>query len=183
MNKINIWPFGEHKTITSMVGDRTYTLNGEEVTDFHKGWDISLPVGSKLWTPEAGVITTGYADDLGHFAVLRGELYRWNFWHLASEPFTIEKPPAGWFFAYSGNSGQSTGPHCHIQMTKAGEPSKTFTDPLHVFTPEILDSLVYPIDEAPIILDYGNGSNEEIFNKLNAAKALIEDVKELVAKR
>jgi murein DD-endopeptidase MepM/ murein hydrolase activator NlpD len=121
---------------------------GELVKDFHKGWDIGLPEGSRIELPEPAQLVDGFDKAFGNFVVAKGEAYRWNFWHLQTPTRLVEAHeyffPKGTILGHSGNSGMSTAPHCHMQIAKLGDPSGSYIDPFEVFTDEVIDSLEFP---------------------------------------
>jgi murein DD-endopeptidase MepM/ murein hydrolase activator NlpD len=145
MKKINFWPFGEHRRVTSVVGEREFMYKGELVKDFHKGWDIGLPEGSGFRSPEAAKTIAGWDKAFGDYLVLHGQIYRWNFWHLSKIRFlsgaSVDK---GILLGGTGNSGMSTAPHCHMQIAFANLDTSTYIDPFEVFTDEILETLEFP---------------------------------------
>lgn len=148
MNKISVWPFGDHRRITSVVGPRTYMYKGEEVSDFHKGWDVGLEEGIEFRSPENGNKYYGWDKAFGNYVVLKGQFYRWNFWHLQnSSMYEFESGDTSkeGYLGRTGNSGTSTAPHCHMQIALAGSASGEYVDPFEVFTQEIIDSLAFPV--------------------------------------
>jgi hypothetical protein len=202
MNKIDFWPFGEHKRITSVVGDREFMYKGRLVEDFHKGWDIGLPVGSFLMAPETGKRKIGEDKSFGHFVVLHGKFFRWNFWHLETHAIGLNPFNLGNILAHTGNSGMSTAPHCHMQITKQGDPPSSFIDPFEVFTDEVLATLEFPPGTIRKVADvsqlpppkiqfeysetdsYSNliGRVDDLLNDITNVRDQAETIKELLGK-
>jgi murein DD-endopeptidase MepM/ murein hydrolase activator NlpD len=144
MKKIDFWPFGEHRRVTSVVGEREFMYKGDLVKDFHKGWDIGLPSRSMVESPEDGIVKGGFDKAFGNWGVLLGSVYRWNFWHLYQPPIWNDKNLRGMIISSTGNSGMSTAPHCHMQIAPADSKPGEYIDPFEVFTDEILETLEFP---------------------------------------
>lgn len=94
----------------------------------HKGIDIAMPEGTPLSAVHDGVVVNvGHDDKLGEFVKLKLDNDEYVLYgHLsdvkAREFDVVEK---GDLIALSGNTGNSTGPHLHLQYMKDGVP----TDP------------------------------------------------------
>ncbi len=106
--------------LTSGVGWRLDPFgSGRQV--YHKGYDISVPVGSPVYPVEEGTVFfagpygaygnlvaidhgNGYVTYYGHNSVLRAQVG--------------ERVHTGTVIALSGNTGRSTGPHVHYELRK-----------------------------------------------------------------
>lgn len=85
-------------------------------TPKHLGVDIMCPEGEELVAPEDGVATKVVGKEIGNAIYFQGQkLHR--FLHL-SEYVKTGKVKEGELMAYTGNTGLSTGPHCHVDISK-----------------------------------------------------------------
>lgn len=99
----------------------------------HMGIDIAMHKGDTVRTPLAGVVETiGFdADGYGHYVIVRhGDGLETRYGHL-EEPWVVKGQQLLKFqpLAPSGNSGNSTGPHLHLETRYMGVP----VDPRTVF--------------------------------------------------
>lgn len=133
-NSLNFtYPVPSQKKITCDYGDAGYSG--------HTGVDYSCPTGSRIVAVESGIViisTDLYNDkgdyrSYGRYIVImhdkknaRGEyvytLYAHNSQRVVSEGTHVEK---GQLIAYSGSTGNSTGPHCHFEVRT---PSASYDD-------------------------------------------------------
>lgn len=117
------WPVPGYYTITSTFGPRN--LLG---MSFHHGMDIACPVGTPVYACESGVvIASTYSYSLGNYIMIdHGSglttIYGHNTSLVVATGTSVSK---GDLIAYSGNTGQSTGPHCHIGVRLNG----SYVDP------------------------------------------------------
>lgn len=110
-------------TFTSGYGYR-HSPGGIGSTN-HKGVDIAVPVGTPLRSMQAGTVTAvGYFGGLG----MRVEIDFGNgvstvYGHMSG--FAVspgQKVAAGQLVGFSGNTGNSTGPHLHVEVHINGTP-------------------------------------------------------------
>ena len=115
---------------TSPYGPRTYTLNGQKVSDFHRGIDFGgVNVrGKPILTPAGGLVTSsgmdtsGYGNyvgvtiDTGHKLVG----YTLVFAHLDTRVTKGAEVRRGDSIGKLGNTGKSNGPHLHFQINRPG---------------------------------------------------------------
>jgi len=91
----------------------------------HTGIDIGLNVGSSVKAADGGVVTySGYSSSYGRYIIIdhgsnMTTLYAHNSSLLVSKGEKIFK---GQLIAYSGNTGNSTGPHLHFEVRINGVP-------------------------------------------------------------
>lgn len=103
--------------ISSNYGWRIHPITG--VKTFHDGVDIAVPTGTALYSPVKGkVISSAYSDSAGNMITIENETgWQITFMHMDSRTVqageTIEQ---GQRVGYSGNTGNSTGPHLHIRV-------------------------------------------------------------------
>ncbi|MCL1844655.1 MAG: M23 family metallopeptidase [Defluviitaleaceae bacterium] len=113
--------------ISSPSGNRINPVTGRH--EFHDGIDIAVPVGTPILAPKAGEVTaSAFCPGYGNFMRLaHADGYTTFFAHLYRAAATVgEIVPQGARIAYSGNTGQSTGPHLHFSIFLDGQ----FVDPL-----------------------------------------------------
>lgn len=115
------WPVSTGGIVTSPFGPRWGTV--------HQGYDIACPEGTPIVAGEAGVVTISqYSSSAGNFiAINHGDgvatVYMHNSQLLVSVGETVTR---GQVIALSGNTGNSTGPHCHFAVQING----TYVDPV-----------------------------------------------------
>ena len=103
----------EHRRVTQAYGVRN---DRYPKTGHHIGTDYATPVGTELVAPADGILTySGYGQALGFYAHYRfnGKLMRLGHLHKRAKLGSYRK---GEVIAVSGNSGDSTGPHLHIDI-------------------------------------------------------------------
>ncbi|PZS11707.1 MAG: hypothetical protein DLM55_01030 [Acidimicrobiales bacterium] len=88
-------------------------------TEFHYGLDIAGPIGSPIHAAAAGkVIFSGVQRGYGYLVIIQHEggvvtYYGHNSVLIAHEGDEVQ---AGDVISLRGNTGQSTGPHCHFEV-------------------------------------------------------------------
>lgn len=103
--------------ISSNYGWRIHPITKDR--KFHDGVDIAVPTGTSLYSAVSGTVTKSYYSDSGGNMVTVQTDSGWTvtFMHMDSrtvmEGQRIEK---GQHVGYSGNTGNSTGPHLHLQV-------------------------------------------------------------------
>jgi len=117
-------PFGETNWlpyVTSYYGYRVHPVSGAK--DYHKGADIAMPEGTEVLAGQDGTVTfAGSNGDYGLVVVIdNGEGLVSKYAHcstlLVSAGQTVK---AGDPIARVGNTGNSTGPHLHLEIIKDG---------------------------------------------------------------
>lgn len=113
INKLSIVPIIQHEIhICSGFGYRD--------TAFHKGIDIAVPVGTPIYSPTDGQLSTGYDERSGIIArVYTDKDIKFKFFHL-SDTTNSRYVQKGELIGYSGNTGLSTGPHIHFEILFQG---------------------------------------------------------------
>ena len=116
-----IWPV--YDMVTDWFGWRTHPVTG--VWHLHDGIDINAPTGTPVAAVASGTVTTagwlggyGYAVKVDH-----GDGIMTMYAHLSE----VAVSPGEWvdtgdIIGYSGNTGNSTGPHLHFTVLVWGEP-------------------------------------------------------------
>lgn len=102
-----------HGPITSPFGQRG--------TTFHNGIDIGMPIGTPIYSPADGVVSSVYTNSIGgnQLTITHANGYTTGYAHLSR--FAVQNKQTvkrGQLIAYSGNTGQTTGPHLHFVVRK-----------------------------------------------------------------
>ncbi|MDQ7031511.1 MAG: M23 family metallopeptidase [Desulfonauticus sp.] len=117
----SIWP--AQGWVSSGFGYRISPFTGQR--EFHKGLDISGPVGTPIIAPANGeVIFVGHNGGYGLSIVINhGNGITTRYAHLQKSLVKKgDKVKRGEIIAYMGNSGRSTGPHLHYEVRINGLP-------------------------------------------------------------
>ena len=115
-----VWPACGQYYITSTFGPRWGTI--------HRGLDIGAPTGTQIVAGADGtVVAAQFNDSMGYYVLIdHGEGVQTYYMHnsvlVAKTGDTVK---AGQLIAYSGSTGDSTGPHCHFGVKING----TFVNP------------------------------------------------------
>ena len=102
---------------------------------FHKGIDISTPVGTPIVAPADGIVAAkARKGGYGNFLIIKHKFgYTTRYGHL--QRFNVKKGQLikrGDVIAYVGSSGKSTGPHLHYEVSRNGQAE----NPLHYIIEE-----------------------------------------------
>lgn len=109
--------------ITSPFGYRVHPIFGIEIS--HAGIDIGVPEGTPVQAADGGtVIESGWISGYGYTIIIdHGNgiqtLYAHNSSLIAGSGQSVSK---GEVVAYSGQTGNVTGPHCHFEVRINGSP-------------------------------------------------------------
>ena len=118
-------PFGDTNWlpyVSSYYGYRVHPTTGAK--NYHKGVDIAMPAGTEILAGQDGTVTfAGNSGDYGLVVVLDdGEGLVSKYAHcsvlLVSAGQMVQ---AGDVIAKVGNTGNSTGPHLHLEIIKDGQ--------------------------------------------------------------
>ncbi len=117
-----------------------------KTTRFHAGLDFTAPQGTPIYATANGVVKT--AGNLGngygnHVIINHGYGYETLYGHMYRVKCKPgQKVKRGEIIGYVGNTGKSTGPHCHYEVHKNKRP----IDPVYFFyndlTPEQFDRIL-----------------------------------------
>ena len=108
------------KKISSNFGERVHPITKER--KFHNGVDIAVPTGTSLYSAVNGtVIDSHYSTSAGNMITIQTETgWKVTFMHMDSRVISQgEKVKQGQLVGYSGNTGNSTGPHLHLEVKNA----------------------------------------------------------------
>jgi len=116
------WPIAIKHRVTSNWGQRIHPVMKKKM--FHNGVDLAVPIGTPLYSAQAGeVVVIGSDDRSGKYVVIEhGHGVRTAYCHLSKIPVKKgKKLKKGELFAESGNTGRSTGPHLHFIVRISGD--------------------------------------------------------------
>lgn len=114
------WPCSG--TISCEYGYRYCPFHGYEL---HSGIDIAVPTGTNIKAAASGTVMQAYYNSsYGNMILINHgggiyTLYAHNSSLLVSAGTKVSK---GQVIAKSGSTGNSTGPHCHFEVRKNGQP-------------------------------------------------------------
>lgn len=114
-----------YEYVTSKYGNRTYTLNGKQVSDFHLGIDlISAKYGTDYIIAFAdGVVSyAGYNGSYGNVVYIdHGNGYQTRYAHQKYLNVKVgDYVSKGDVLGYMGTTGNSTGAHVHFEVRLNG---------------------------------------------------------------
>ncbi len=105
--------------VSSNYGYRVY--NGK---NNHKGVDISVPAGTDIRSGHNGVVKeSAYSSSYGYYVVIDGEKgLQSKYAHCSTLLVSVgQEVKKGDIIAKSGNTGDSTGAHLHLEILKDGK--------------------------------------------------------------
>lgn len=108
--------------VTSSYGYRVHPMSGDK--DLHRGIDIAAPEGTPILAVQDGyVVSAGDAGGYGLCLVIQGEGgYQSRYAHCSFLAVSAgQEVRQGDVVAYVGNTGDSTGPHLHLEAVHNGE--------------------------------------------------------------
>lgn len=116
-----IWPIPGQHGISSHFGYRA------RYGRFHYGTDVMAPRGTKVVAMANGVVTfasSGWNDGYGTVVMVdHGNGYQTRYAHLSGLNCRMgQAVSSGQVIGYSGNSGNSTGPHLQFEIRMNGTP-------------------------------------------------------------
>jgi hypothetical protein len=117
-----------------------------KITKFHAGLDFTAPQGTPIYATADGVVKEANfnAGGFGNQVIINhGYGYETLYGHLYKiKAKRGKRVKRGEVIGYVGNTGKSTGPHCHYEVHKSGQP----VDPVYFFyndlSPEQYDLLL-----------------------------------------
>ncbi|MFC4778767.1 M23 family metallopeptidase [Paenibacillus sp. GCM10023252] len=116
-----IWPADSRK-VTSLFGIRKDPFNGKDT--FHSGLDLGGSIGEPVYATADGVVSLSDEDDThGNYIMINhGRGVRTRYLHLHTRAVEDgDKVKKGQPIGELGNTGRSTGPHLHYEVSVNGE--------------------------------------------------------------
>ena len=130
--------------ISSYYGYRTSPTSGE--VEMHNGLDIAMPEGTQILAVQDGTVqAAAYSSSYGNYIILENnDGYKTLYAHCRSLQVSAgQEVKTGDVIATVGNTGNSTGPHLHIEFSYQGEMYNPYfylsngTAPVYGDVPEI----------------------------------------------
>jgi murein DD-endopeptidase MepM/ murein hydrolase activator NlpD len=115
------WPI--RGVVNSEFGRRVSLWTG--APEYHSGLDIAAGIGTPVKAPAPGVVVfSGTMPDYGTTLVLdHGSEIKTLYGHLQKiQVLPGQKVERGQQIALSGNTGRTSGPHLHYEITVQGQP-------------------------------------------------------------
>ena len=117
-----------------------------KITKFHAGLDFAATQGTPIYATADGTVKEASYDAGGygnHVVINHGYGYETLYGHMVRiKARTGQKIKRGEVIGWVGSTGKSTGPHCHYEVHKSGQP----VDPVYFFyndlTPEQYDQVL-----------------------------------------
>ena len=117
-----------------------------KITKFHAGLDFAATQGTPIYATADGVVKEASYDAGGygnHVVLNHGYSYETLYGHMVRIKVHIgQQIKRGEVIGWVGSTGKSTGPHCHYEVHKGGQP----VDPVYFFyndlTPEQYDQVL-----------------------------------------
>lgn len=116
--------------IASGFGMRIHPIYG--IVKMHNGLDFTAPQGTPIYATGDGVVTTaGFGNGTGnHVIINHGYGYETEYMHMVRiKAVEGQRVKRGEVIGWVGNTGASTGPHCHYEVHINGTP----VDPVYFF--------------------------------------------------
>ncbi len=116
--------------IASGFGMRIHPIYG--IAKMHNGLDFTAPQGTPIYATGDGQITTaGMGTGTGnHVIINHGYGYETEYMHMVKiKARQGQRVKRGEIIGWVGNTGASTGPHCHYEVHVNGNP----VDPVYFF--------------------------------------------------
>ena len=117
-----------------------------KITKFHAGLDFAATQGTPIYATADGVVKEASYDAGGygnHVVLNHGFSYETLYGHMVRIKVHVgQQIKRGEVIGWVGSTGKSTGPHCHYEVHKGGQP----VDPVYFFynylTPEQYDQVL-----------------------------------------
>ena len=118
----DIYPVNKESRLTSGYGYRKDPFTGKRA--FHGGIDLAVPENTEVVSCGSGkIVKAGHNRTNGNFIIIdHGNKYKSYYGHLSQ--LLVKKDDEvkkGQIIGLSGNTGMSTGPHLHFQITLDGK--------------------------------------------------------------
>lgn len=111
-----LYPIANPK-ITSAFGSRKHPVTG--VVSFHNGIDLAAAVGTAVAAPADGLVHSIYSNTEGgnQMTIKHDNGFTTGYAHLSRYAVKAgDRVKSSQLVAYTGNTGQTTGPHLHFTL-------------------------------------------------------------------
>jgi len=108
--------------VSSYYGYRKHPIDGE--IKIHNGLDIALPEGTEIKAGLDGTVTTSeFNDSYGNYVIIKNsDGYELRYAHMLERSVSVGNVvKIGDMIGKVGSTGNSTGPHLHLELLKDGE--------------------------------------------------------------
>lgn len=115
------WPAPSGTRISSQFGYRNHPISGTYSS--HRGIDIATDYGTNIVAAEDGIVTIAkYNGSYGRYIVINhGNGYTTLYAHNSELLVSVgDRVTRGQVIAKAGSTGNSTGPHCHFEVSYNG---------------------------------------------------------------
>ena len=115
------WPAPSGTRISSQFGYRTHPISG--TYKYHSGLDIATAYGTNIVAAEDGIVTLAqYSSSYGRYIIINhGNGYTTLYAHNSELLVSVgDRVTRGQVIAKAGSTGNSTGPHCHFEVSYNG---------------------------------------------------------------
>lgn len=129
------YPMPDHTAVSSAFGYRPENPVTGEKGEFHKGVDFPAPEGTEIFASADGKVTVStYSASYGfHVMIQHADGVVTHYAHCSALLAKVgDRVMKGDVIALCGSTGQSTGSHCHFEMTVNGE----YIDPIGMIETE-----------------------------------------------
>lgn len=131
-------PLGKALPVTTR-----YRLAGKSwALGYHTGEDYAAPTGSLAVAPTWGRVidvgVTSWGEAYGIMVVTRDALGRYDYAHCHLSTTSVrvgDRVRPGTVLGHTGNTGNSSGPHCHFEARPAGGHYGTDINPRRIRNP------------------------------------------------
>jgi murein DD-endopeptidase MepM/ murein hydrolase activator NlpD len=118
------WPV-QSRNVVSEFGYRTNPFTGRGL-ERHDGLDVSVPIGTRIYSTAYGVVTQAGWNSGGYgYVVVIDHGYDYSTLYAHNSVVLVEvgdEVTRGQLIALSGNTGRSAAPHCHYEVRLDGLP-------------------------------------------------------------
>jgi len=117
-----------------------------KVRRMHEGIDFTAPIGTPIYATGNGVVSNVEYNDRGygnHVILTHGYGYQTLYGHMSRVKCRIgQRVMRGDIIGYVGNTGKSTGPHCHYEVIKNGKKINPINFFFNDLTAEEFDKMI-----------------------------------------
>lgn len=140
-------------------------------SDFHLGIDFILPEGTPLYAPFDGEIIRQFSGVQGGLTIwFKVGIHIIRFLHLSNAPLEVGPVQEGSIIGYTGNTGLSTDPHLHLDISK---DNVILTDTSNFVDPDLFDWNINKATYKALFLDNRTKPEEWTIEQINKTADLL----------